>query len=172
MIKYLLSFLLISLVAVGGFFDVFEKDELSEIKKQFERPKNPAKHPLWNPFSQKKSDLGKILFYDPRLSKNGIMACHTCHNPSLHYVDGMDVPRGHEWLPDRINGMQAGRRTMTILNVGTDELILWDGVAETLETHPEFSVEATRGANIDFDDLIDDLSNFEEYRELFKECLP
>ena len=59
---------------------------------------------------------------------------------------------------------------MTVLNVGTDELILWDGVAEVLEDHAEFSLEAARGTNIDFDDLVTKLSKYEDYRELFKQA--
>ncbi len=78
------------------------------------------------PLDPKKVALGKMLFFDPRLSGNGTMSCGTCHNPALGWSDGLPTGRGHE-------GMVLERATPTIINVGFNNIFMWDGRAKTLE---------------------------------------
>jgi cytochrome c peroxidase len=45
--------------------------------------------PEENPFSPEKADLGRMLFFDPLLSRSGTIACATCHHPRLAWGDGL-----------------------------------------------------------------------------------
>src|SRR6476661_7974040 len=81
-------------------------------KKKFEdigylgRPTYPAD----NPYSEEKEKLGKLLFFDPRLSASKQIACASCHDPELGWGDGKRVAYGHD--------RQTGKRNaMTLLNV-------------------------------------------------------
>ena len=47
-------------------------------------------------------ELGKRLYFDPRLSKSGIISCNTCHNLGLGGADGVPASTGHKWTPNLI----------------------------------------------------------------------
>ena len=66
-------------------------------------------HPENNPFSHEKKELGKMLFFDPRLSKSGQIACASCHDSELGWGDGKKLAFGH-------NRSMGKRNSMTILN--------------------------------------------------------
>ena len=69
--------------------------------------------------------LGKLLFFDPRLSGSGQLACISCHDPQLGWGDGRRVAAGH--------ARRAGRRnTMTLLNAAYFDHLFWDGRADGL----------------------------------------
>jgi cytochrome c peroxidase len=83
-------------------------------------------HPADNPFSKEKAELGKLLFFDPRLSGSGQIACATCHDPELGWADGRSTSFGHARQPLR-------RNAPAVLNVGLATPLFWDGRAATLE---------------------------------------
>ncbi len=90
-------------------------------------------YPTENPFNADKEKLGKILFFDPRLSVSGQIACASCHDPELGWGDGKRVAYGHS--------RQTGKRNaMTLLNVGFYEKLFWDGRAMSLEDQARFPV--------------------------------
>ncbi|MCJ8304615.1 cytochrome-c peroxidase, partial [Shewanella sp.] len=51
----------------------------------------------------KKVELGKMLFFEPRLSKSGFISCNSCHNLSLGGVDALPTSIGHNWQQGPIN---------------------------------------------------------------------
>src|ERR1700733_1476804 len=55
-----------------------------------------------NPYSPLKAELGRLLFFDTRLSADGTVSCATCHNPKLAFTDGLPVSAG-------IQGKKGGR---------------------------------------------------------------
>src|SRR5262245_55055633 len=55
-----------------------------------------------NPLTEPKIELGRKLFYDPRLSGNGALSCASCHNPALGFADGLAKGVG-------FNGAALGR---------------------------------------------------------------
>ncbi|MFM1904727.1 MAG: Cytochrome peroxidase precursor [Planctomycetota bacterium] len=83
-------------------------------------------HPADNPFSQAKADLGRLLFFDPRLSQGGQMACASCHDPDLGWADGRTVSFGLDRKP-------LARNAPTVLNAAFQKQFFWDGRAESLE---------------------------------------
>ena len=70
-------------------------------------------------------ELGKLLFFDPRLSGSGQLACISCHDSQLGWGDGRRVAAGHD--------RRAGRRNaMTLLNAAYFDRLFWDGRAAGL----------------------------------------
>lgn len=110
-------------------------------------------------------ELGKALFFDPRLSGSNWISCATCHNPSLGWSDGLPTGIGH--------GMkQLGRATPTILNTAFNPIQMWDGRKSTLEDQALGPIAADVEMNQPVDDLIAKLERLEGYRALFKKAYP
>jgi len=83
-------------------------------------------HPDSNPYSREKARLGKLLFFDGRLSSSGQMSCNSCHVAELGWADGRSRSLGH-------GADQLTRNTPTMLNSGMQPHQFWDGRSETLE---------------------------------------
>jgi cytochrome c peroxidase len=73
-----------------------------------------------------KAELGKKLFFDPRLSKSGFISCNSCHNLSMGGTDNLKTSIGHNWQKGPINAP-------TVLNSSLNFVQFWDGRAETLK---------------------------------------
>ncbi|HSB61255.1 MAG TPA: cytochrome c peroxidase, partial [Vicinamibacteria bacterium] len=82
--------------------------------------------PLENPVTPEKVALGRRLFYEKRLSKDGTVSCATCHDPSHGFSDGKKVSEG-------VMGKKGTRNAPTILNAVFNEFQFWDGRAPSLE---------------------------------------
>jgi cytochrome c peroxidase len=79
-----------------------------------------------NPMTAAKVELGRRLYFDARLSKDGSVSCATCHDPAKGFADGRAVAEG-------IGGRKGARNSPTVLNAVFNELQFWDGRAATLE---------------------------------------
>ena len=82
--------------------------------------------PSDNPLTVEKVKLGKLLFFDKRLSANNTIACASCHIPALAFTDGQSVSTG-------IHQQQGGRSAPTAINRLFSSGQFWDGRAGTLE---------------------------------------
>ena len=82
--------------------------------------------PADNPLTLAKAELGKQLFFDPRLSGTGKMSCSTCHLPELAFTDGRATS-------PKDDGKDNTRNSPTMHNVGYLDRLYWDGRATTLE---------------------------------------
>ncbi len=82
--------------------------------------------PKDNPLTKEKVELGKLLFFDTRLSANETIACASCHMPPLAFTDGQPVSTG-------IHRQQGGRSAPTAINRAFSAAQFWDGRATTLE---------------------------------------
>jgi cytochrome c peroxidase len=82
--------------------------------------------PNSNPITKAKAELGRQLFFDPRLSRDGTVSCATCHNPEKGWTDLAPVSTG-------INGQKGGRSAPTVLNTAYGKTFFWDGRAPSLE---------------------------------------
>ncbi len=78
--------------------------------------------------NEEKVSLGKKLFFDPRLSKSGIISCNTCHHLGLGGVDGIPASVGHKWTksPHHLN-------SPTVYNAVFFDAQFWDGRSPNLE---------------------------------------
>jgi len=71
-------------------------------------------------------ELGKKLFFDPRLSKSGFISCNSCHNMSMGGSDNLKTSIGHNWQQGPINAP-------TVLNSSMNVAQFWDGRAADLQ---------------------------------------
>jgi cytochrome c peroxidase len=71
-------------------------------------------------------DLGKRLFFDPRLSRSGFISCNSCHNLSMGGSDNLKSSIGHKWQKGPINAP-------TVLNSSMNLAQFWDGRAKDLQ---------------------------------------
>jgi cytochrome c peroxidase len=71
-------------------------------------------------------ELGKMLFFDPRLSKSGFISCNSCHNLSMGGSDNLKTSIGHNWQKGPIN-------SPTVLNSSLNVAQFWDGRAKDLK---------------------------------------
>jgi cytochrome c peroxidase len=88
-------------------------------------PKAPA-IPRDNPQTDDKIELGKALFFDPRLSVDGTISCNTCHNVMAGGDDARPVSVG-------VHGQKGGRSAPTVWNAAFLSSMFWDGRAASLE---------------------------------------
>jgi cytochrome c peroxidase len=88
----------------------------------------PAKAPVPkdNPMSAEKVELGKQLFFDPRLSKDGTVSCNSCHDVMGSGTDSKAFSTG-------VGGKLGGRSAPTVWNAAFQSVQFWDGRAKNLE---------------------------------------
>jgi cytochrome c peroxidase len=82
--------------------------------------------PADNPITPEKVELGKKLFFDKRLGKDGKMSCESCHVPDKGWADAQQ-------FSTKADGTKNTRHTPTLYNVGYFKQWYWDGRAATLE---------------------------------------
>lgn len=153
------------------------------------------KSPGYNPTTEEKIELGRLLFFDPILSGNKDVACATCHHPEFGYAEILELPIG-------VNGTGFGskrqfrhpndipfskRNAPAIVNTvfnGIDEggnyipeqaPMFWDVRVKSLEVQslqPIKQLEEMRGRQIGEDEIlpviVKRLKAIPEYRRLFK----
>ncbi|MCM0666806.1 cytochrome-c peroxidase [Flavobacterium tyrosinilyticum] len=120
-------------------------------------------YPAYNPYSKEKESLGKILFFDPRLSRSGQIACASCHNPELGWTDNLTRSFGHD--------RQTGKRnSMTILNSAYATSLFWDGRASSLEDQAQFPVSDPLEMNEKLTLAVDKIAKIKGYNALFTEA--
>mgnify|MGYP005849034223 CR=1 FL=1 len=79
-----------------------------------------------NPVSEARTELGKMLFFDPRMSSTGTVSCNSCHN----LMEGGDDSRPTSF---GVHGKLGGRNAPTVWNAAFLSVQFWDGRAPTLE---------------------------------------
>jgi cytochrome c peroxidase len=93
--------------------------------KEWLLPPTPPS-PDENPWSHAKADLGKQLFFDPRLSGTGLVTCASCHFPEFGWEDGLTTAV-------RFGGTVMQLSSPTMVNLGYNTIYMWDGRMSTLE---------------------------------------
>lgn len=117
-------------------------------------------YPAANPYDAEKEELGKRLFFDPRLSSSGAIACASCHDPDLGWSDGRQRSFGHA-------RRKGTRNSMSILNAGYHDHLFWDGRAESLEEQALTAIQGPSEMNMPSDSIPDGIEGVEAYRERF-----
>jgi len=122
-----------------------------------------------NPISDKGATLGRVLFYDKKLSSLNIVSCASCHVQEFAFGDTARASLG-------VNG-QTGRHSMRLVNArfGSETKFFWDERAISLEDqttkpiqdHNEMGFSGQNG-DPDINDLIEKLSKVAYYKELFR----
>jgi cytochrome c peroxidase len=121
--------------------------------------------PANNRQTPERVELGKLLFFDPRLSGSNSMSCASCHNPSLGWSDGRRTAMG--------NGMRVlGRATPSILNSAYNDILMWDGRFHTLEEQALDPILAPSEMNGSIEQILEKLNRSPEYKERFNKAYP
>lgn len=112
-----------------------------------------------------KIELGKKLFFDPRLSGDGNMSCASCHNPLFGWSDGLPTAKGSK-------SKVLGRATPTITNSAYNSLQMWDGRKKSLEDQAIGPMLSTAEMNMDISAAIEFLKSNVEYKKYFEKAFP
>jgi cytochrome c peroxidase len=119
--------------------------------------------PADNPLTKEKIELGRILFFDKRLSKDNTVACASCHIAQFAFTDGKPVSAG-------IKRLKGDRSAPGSVNRIFSSVQFWDGRADTLEDQSigPFISPVEHGF-INHDEMVAKMRKIEGYRKLFKE---
>ena len=123
-------------------------------------PRSPSKHE-WQ--TRATEQLGRMLFFDPRLSSSGQLACVSCHDSQLGWGDGKRFSAGH----DRQEGT---RNAMSLLNVAYKKQLFWDGRADGILDLILRPIQSPLEMNADLSTVIERLNSIDGYREPFEEA--
>jgi len=131
--------------------------EKSELLKLIENPKNP--------FNKAKIELGKALFFEPRLSKSNLISCNTCHNLATGGVDGVSAAIGHKWTanPHHLN-------SPTVYNAVFMERQFWDGRDPNLEKQAQGPMQAAPEMAISKEMAVKRISSMTGYKKQFNKA--
>ena len=88
-----------------------------------------------NVVTRERAELGKMLFFEPRLSASGLISCNTCHNVGMGGDDNLETSFGHGW-------QKGPRNSPTVFNAVFNVAQFWDGRAEDLKAQAKGPVQA------------------------------
>ncbi len=132
-------------------------------KYEFKTPKGLKRMriPRNNPLTADKIQLGKQLYFDPRLSSDNTMSCSSCHDPKRGWANGERFATG-------VRGQQGGRSVPTTINAGYQYFQFWDGRAKQLEGQALGPIENPIEMDMKLPDLIVKLNKIAGYKQQFQ----
>src|SRR5215469_3122535 len=139
--------LLISIVALAGATSAWAEEPISPIAAPV--VKSPAL-----------VELGKKLFFDPRLSKSGFISCNSCHNLSMGGSDNLPTSIGDRWQQGPIN-------SPTVLNSSLNFVQFWDGRAKDLQEQASGPIANPKEMAFTHELTVEVLNSIPQYREEF-----
>lgn len=147
-------------VTLFGAQDAEARDKLSD----FARPA-AISFPAETPFTPERAELGRRLFFDPRLSVDGATSCASCHRPDKGFEDGLKTAAG-------LRGRTLARHTPTLWNAAIQTALFWDGRSHSLEDQALRPVSNTVEMNLSLDKLVARLSADRTYPAAFAKAFP
>ena len=121
-------------------------------------PQTPV--PSDNPLTDEKVLLGKMLFFDDRLSGDLGTSCASCHDPRMGWGDGNALSRGYA-------GTQHWRNSQTTINTAFLSKLFWAGESPSLEAQAHSAITGNLAGNGDPIMIEERLAQIPEYVELF-----
>lgn len=118
-----------------------------------------------NSLSKPKIELGRMLYFEPRLSVSHAISCNTCHNMGLGTVDARETSVGHKW-------QHGPRNAPPVTNAVFNTAQFWDGRAKDLEAQAGGPVENPIEMGATADTVVATLRSIPEYRTRFAEAFP
>jgi len=131
----------------------------------FQQPKN-FPEPVYafanNPITKDGFELGRMLFYEPRLSRNNTISCSSCHIQSSAFTQhGHDVSHG---IDDRL----GTRNSPPIMNLAWNKAFMWDGGIYDLDLQPIAPITAHEEMDEELENVLNKLRQLPAYRNKFK----
>ncbi len=118
-----------------------------------------------NPATPEKVELGRMLYFDPRLSKSQLISCQTCHNVGLAGADLQETSVGHGWH-------KGPRNAPTVLNSVFNIAQFWDGRAKDLAEQAKGPVQAAVEMSNTPDQVVTTLKSMPGYVAAFQSAFP
>jgi len=138
--------------AIGAAFEKEIEDDFGEVTKI--------------PLKTEQIDLGRMLFYETRLSKNQQISCNTCHQLDKYGVDGESTSPGHK-------KQRGGRNSPTVYNAAGHFSQFWDGRAKDVEEQAKGPIlNPIEMAMASGEQVIQVLESMPGYVEAFKKAFP
>ena len=163
----LAAFLGVALIFISGTIDLYDLPnyEDQDVPDYITKDNTPGN----NEITDAGATLGRVLFYDKRLSVNNTISCGSCHQQQFAFSDTAQVSVG-------LSGGVTGRHSMRLVNARFSEednffwneraISLEDQSTQPIQDHIEMGFSGANG-DPDLDSLISKLSDFEEYQRLF-----
>ncbi len=123
----------------------------------------PVPIPEDNPLTAEKIALGKALYFDTRLSKDGTISCATCHDPEMAWTEHRSTSKG-------IDGQIGGANSPTVINSAYATSQFWDGRAASLEEQALGPIENPIEMGHDLEVLVGQLAKLPQYEEGFQKA--
>jgi len=118
-----------------------------------------------NPATAAKVELGKLLFFEPRLSASYLISCNTCHNVGMGGGDMQETSIGHGW-------QKGPRNAPTVLNAVFNIAQFWDGRAKDLAEQAKGPVQASVEMNNKPERVVETLKSITAYTPMFRKAFP
>ena len=150
-------------LAMGGM--AFAGTTMDEAKEIFQPIPSQAPAIKGNPATPEKVLLGKMLYFEPRLSKSALVSCNFCHNVGMGGDDFQETATGHGW-------QRGPRNSPTVLNAVFNMAQFWDGRAKDLKEQAKGPVQASVEMNNTPEGAVKTLNSMPEYVELFTKAFP
>jgi len=139
--------------------------ELTDAQRSAYRRPDTIPFPKDNPYTPAKAALGKMLFFDTRLSRDNNLSCASCHNPSF----GWEVPFAKAI---GAGGKPLGRHAPTALNQAWSRNLFWDGRAASLEAQAKGPIEAPVEMDLPLKVAVERLKAVQGYVAAFAKAYP
>lgn len=138
---------------------------LAQAQSLFKPIPDKAPDPAGNPVTPSRIALGKMLYFDGRLSSSGVISCNSCHNVGMGGIDGVPTSIGH--------GFRKGpRNAPTVYNAVFNVAQFWDGRAEDLKAQAKGPVQAGVEMNNTPDAVEATLKSMPGYVAAFRSAFP
>jgi cytochrome c peroxidase len=121
----------------------------------------PVPIPADNPMTPEKIELGKMLYFDKRMSKSGTISCATCHDPKMAWTEHTPTSKG-------IQDQMGNRNSPTVINAAYMPAQFWDGRAKSLEEQALGPIENPIEMGHKMETVIGDLTKLEGYTARFQ----
>jgi len=120
----------------------------------------PIPWPEDNPYSPARAELGKLLFFDGRLSANGVVSCAFCHEPDHAFAGSTPLSKG-------VTGKPRVRHVPTLVNRAWGKSQFWDGRTPTLESQVIFPVTDPDEMGMTAESVVERIRGIKGYAPLF-----
>lgn len=156
--------LVLTTVAVGGVQAA--DDALRQRANQFFKPIPSVEEVIEKrQLNEDQIELGRWLFFEPRLSKSHIITCNTCHSLGTGGADNIPAAIGHGW-------QKGPRNSPTVLNAVFNKAQFWDGRAEDLKEQAKGPIQASVEMNATPEFVEDVLNSIPAYKQFFARAFP
>ena len=164
MMKRILPWILLLFVS-----NVIAQDREQQLLRTAKRLFNPIPEQIdilkGSAISPERAELGKYLFFDPRLSSSWLISCNTCHNLGLAGVDLQETSVGHGW-------QRGPRNAPTVFNAVFNKVQFWDGRAKDLEEQAKGPMQASVEMNNTPERIAATLKAIPGYVDMFGQAFP